>query len=205
MSVTPAPMDPGRDAPRTGLLWRARCHLDDLAHGGDPRRTATALALGVFLSFSPFLGLQVLIGVAAAFALRLSRVAMLVGLCANLPWIMLPWYAITTATAAALLGVSAGADLRLKLDAILSGPIYQPAFWGHAGDLVAAFFWPFVVGPTTGAAVLAAIAYVVGLRFLLRRRQRRHPAGPAASAGLAGDAEERTADRHVHDAQRARL
>ena len=44
-----------------------------------PRRTATALALGVGLSFSPLLGLQILIGFGATLAFRLSRVAVLIG------------------------------------------------------------------------------------------------------------------------------
>jgi len=50
-----------------------------------PRRTAMALAIGVGLSFSPLLGLQILIGIGAAVAFRLSRIAVFVGLCANVP------------------------------------------------------------------------------------------------------------------------
>ena len=38
--------------------------------------------------------------------LRLSRVVVLIGLCANLPWIMVPWYTLTTVTAAAAMGIA---------------------------------------------------------------------------------------------------
>jgi hypothetical protein len=179
--------------------------LEDACAGTDPRRTAAALALGVFLSFSPFLGFQVLIGFSVAFALRLSRVAVLIGLCANLPWIMLPWYAVTTAAAATLVGTSADVDINGSLAELLQLPIYRPAFWDRAGDLVSAFFWPFVIGPSSGAAVLGALAYVAGVRFLSGRLERRRTSGVMTSARSPGDAEQRAADRHVHDAQGARL
>jgi uncharacterized protein (DUF2062 family) len=90
-----------------------------------PRRTAMALALGVGLSFSPLLGLQVLIAVGITLAFRLSRIAVLVGLCANVPWIMLPWYALTTAGAAALLGTTSTGDLNARLGLLLSVPFYS--------------------------------------------------------------------------------
>ena len=129
------------------MLARLRRTLEDLAAvDSTPQRTAAALALGVGLSFSPLLGLQILIGLGAALAFRLSRVAVLVGLCANVPWIMLPWYGLTTAGAATLLGTSSEVDLGERLRRILSVPFYQAAFWGHAGDLLDAFFWPFLIG-----------------------------------------------------------
>ena len=174
-----------------------------------PRRTAMALAIGVGLSFSPLLGLQILIGIGAAIALRLSRIAVLLGLCANVPWIMLPWYLFTTAAAAALLGTTSPVDLSERLGRILSVPFYRAAFWGHAGELLEAFLWPFLIGPSVGALVLAGITYAVTFRMLTRRAVRRRVEDAAAAdvspSPLAGDAEERAADGHVHDAQRPRL
>jgi uncharacterized protein len=192
--------------PSRGFLAAVRHRLEGLVtHDTDPRRTAAALALGVFLSFSPLLGLQILIGFSAALALRLSRVAMLVGLCANLPWIMIPWYAITTGAAAAILGLST-ANLSDGLVELFAVPVWRVAFWGRGADLVGTFFWPFLIGPFAGALVLGAIAYIVGLRFLNRRLERIRTRGvDAPSTGLAGDAEQRAADRHVHDAQRPRF
>ena len=179
------------------MLANLRQRLDRLATSElDPGRTAAAIALGVFLSFSPFLGLQIVLGLAAAFAFRLSRVAVLLGLCANLPWIMLPWYAITTAAAAAVLGAADGIEVREALSHVMSVPIYHPTFWERSGAVATALVWPFLVGPTLGSLLLAATAYVVSFRALQRRR---------ASAGLAGEAEQRAADRHVDDPQRARL
>ena len=189
-----------------GILPRLRCTLEELAAVDcTPRRTATALALGVGLSFSPFLGLQILIGFGAALAFRLSRVAVLVGLCANVPWIMLPWYGLTTAGAATLLGSSSHVDLGERLGRILSVPFYQAAFWGHAVDLLDAYFWPFLIGPTVGALALGGATYVVALRVLTRRAVRIAEAALTARSVPARDAEQRAADGHVHDAQGAGL
>jgi uncharacterized protein (DUF2062 family) len=205
-------MAPRRDSVATrpeagnGMLPRLRRTLDDLATvDSTPRRTATALAIGVGLSFSPLIGLQLLLGFGAALAFRLSRVAVLVGLCANVPWIMLPWYALTTAGAAALVGTSSPVNVSERLERILSVPFYQAAFWGHARDLLDAFFWPFLIGPGVGALALAGVTYAVALRVLTRRAERQAEAARSALSLLAGDAEERAADGHVHDAQGAGL
>jgi uncharacterized protein (DUF2062 family) len=186
------------------VLSNIRHKLDGLCTSeADPRRMSAALALGVFLSFSPLLGLQVVIGLVAAVVLRLSRVAVLIGLCANLPWIMLPWYALTTAGAATLLGTSTEVDIAARLGELLSVPIYRPAFWGHTSDLVTTFFWPFVIGPTLGALSLSLAAYAVGVRMLTRSRDSvaRNPSESATP----GDVESRATGRPVHDPHRARL
>ena len=71
--------------------------LDALLHIEDtPQRTAAAFALGVFFGFSPFLGLHTLLGILFAFLLNLNRVAVLLGVYSNLPWIIAPYYAFAT-------------------------------------------------------------------------------------------------------------
>ncbi len=161
------------------MLTRIRQRLDRLAASElDPGRTAVAIALGVFLSFSPFLGLQIVLGLAAAFAFRLSRVAVLLGLCANLPWIMLPWYAFTTAAAAAAIGAGEGLDVRAGLTDLLSVPFYHPSFWERTGTLATALLWPFLLGPTIGSTFLSAAAVL---------RQRSHAGGSTrVRAGVGG-------------------
>ena len=65
--------------------------IEALLHIHDtPERTAAAFALGVFFSFSPFLGLQVAASFSLAFLFRLNRVAVFAGLNANLPWFVVP-------------------------------------------------------------------------------------------------------------------
>src|SRR5215203_1222688 len=85
-------------------LPKARAWLEQLLHTHDtPQRTAAAYALGVFFGFSPLLGLHTVLGLIFAFALRLNRVAVLLGVYSNLPWILVPYYSLATWMGAALL------------------------------------------------------------------------------------------------------
>lgn len=133
---------------------------------GCPKRTAAAFAFGVFLSFSPFFGLQIVIAFGIAFALRLSRAAMFVGLCANMPWFMLPWYTLTTALGAFILQVPVSPDTGARLARVMENPIYRAAFWHNLADVVGPFLWAFVVGSTLGAALAGVVAFVAVTRVL---------------------------------------
>ena len=134
-----------------------------------PGRTAAAFAFGVFLSFSPLLGFQIAVGLMAALLFRWSRVALVVGLCTNLPWFMLPWYTFTTIAGAAVLGVQIPDDAGVRIGHLLDVPFYQLAFWRHLTELVRPIVWSFVVGTSAGAAVLGAAAYVGAVRLLRGR------------------------------------
>jgi uncharacterized protein (DUF2062 family) len=153
-----------RSLPRAYPGWLSR-----LAPFSDsPRRTAAAFALGVFLSFSPFFGLQIFAGMGLSLVLRLNRVAIFAGLCTNLPWVMVPWYALTTALGAALLRVPLGADVGSRLRTLLDLPVYRAPFWDSAAELLRPFLWSFVVGSTLGALVVGAVAYVTVARVMAR-------------------------------------
>src|SRR4030067_2154105 len=66
-------------------------HIEDT-----PERTALAFSIGIFLGFSPFLGLHTLTGLAIAFLFKLNRVAMLLGVWSNTPWWLVPYYTLAT-------------------------------------------------------------------------------------------------------------
>jgi uncharacterized protein (DUF2062 family) len=153
------------------MNWRA---LVEKLAGSDasPRRTAAAFAFGTFLSFSPFIGLQIATGMAVAFLLRLNRPAVLVGLCTNLPWIIVPWYTLTTYVGSSIVKQPIGADFGARLSALLELPFYRAAFWERAFDLAAPFFWSFVVGSTLGAMVVGIGAYVVTVPLLVGMKRR---------------------------------
>jgi uncharacterized protein (DUF2062 family) len=140
--------------------------INTLRNAGSPHRTATAFALGVFLGFSPFLGFQMAIGFSTALAFRLSRVVMFAGLCVNLPWLMLPWYTLTTAAGAFVLRLPLSVDLGPSLSKLFGLSITAPAFWTQAIELAAPFLWSFIFGSTAGALVLAALAYFIVKRYL---------------------------------------
>jgi uncharacterized protein (DUF2062 family) len=100
---------------------RVRRWLDQLLHTHDtPQRTAAAFAMGVFFGFSPFLGLHTVLGLVFAFALNLNRVAVLLGIYSNLPWILPAYYTVTTMIGAAILRVQVPPGLMTELSSALS-------------------------------------------------------------------------------------
>jgi hypothetical protein len=95
---------------------RIRRWLGHLLHTHDtPQRTAAAYALGVFFGFSPFLGLHTILALVLAFALNLNRVAVLLGVYSNLPWILPAYYTLATVAGAALLRVNVPPGLMREL------------------------------------------------------------------------------------------
>lgn len=148
-----------------GISISRLLHLHDT-----PRRTAAAFAIGVFFSFSPFLGLQIALAMTTAFLLGLNRLAVFAGLNANLPWIIAPWYAVTTIAAAAALGIVLPADFRRDVSALFSLGVFSRAFWAHAGDLLRPFLLPFLIGPTAGAVLVGLAVYPAAVAMLTRRK-----------------------------------
>lgn len=123
---------------------RALLHLSD-----PPWRVALALAVGVFISFTPFLGFQTLLALLVAAVFRLNAAVLVTGTWLNLPWFM-PF-------------VYAGA---LKLGAVL-----LPGLQGVGGWWLA-----LLIGTTLLGFGAAAVTYVVAFGVMRRRRKvRRRP------------------------------
>jgi uncharacterized protein (DUF2062 family) len=145
--------------------------LSALLHIKDtPERTAAAFALGVFFGFSPFLGLHTIMAVALAFLLNLNRVAVLVGVYSNLPWIIGAYYASTTMLGSAILRSRLPPGFRERLGDLFELSILQSGFWRELARLLAPLLWPFTVGSMIGAVVLAAAAYPLALAFIKSRK-----------------------------------
>ncbi len=137
-----------------------------------PQRTALAFALGVFLGFSPFLGLHTILGLVLAFVLGLNRVAVIVGIYSDLPWIMPQWYALMTAMGAWLMGTGIPPGYTIRLRNLFELSLFHGEFWKQLARLVEPLLWPDAVGSTVGAALLAGVAYWAALGFI--EAQRRH-------------------------------
>jgi uncharacterized protein (DUF2062 family) len=150
---------------------RLKTWLEQLLHAHDtPHRTALAYAVGVFFGFSPLLGLHTVLGIVVAFLFGLNRIAVVLGIYSNLPWILPAYYTLTTLLGAFILRVEVPPGLLRDLTDSL-----RDASWGEFRHLAHALWplaWAFVLGSTLGALALAAVAYRMSLRLIVAHRRR---------------------------------
>ena len=126
-----------------------------------PRRTALAYAVGVFIGFSPVLGLQTVLALAVAFLFGLNRPAIVLGAYTNLPWFIGPYYALTTAAAAKVLGVQLPPGFARQFGALVDRSPFGGQFWAELGSFLAPLAWPFAAGSLTGATLLGLLAFLL--------------------------------------------
>ena len=149
---------------------RIRRWLDQLLHTHDtPQRTAAAYALGVFFGFSPFLGLHTVLGLIFAFTLNLNRVAVLLGIYSNLPWILPAYYTLATMMGAAILRVQVPPGLLKELTDALADASW--ADFRHLAHALTPLLWGFGLGSLIGAVILAFVAYRVSLAMVIAHRR----------------------------------
>jgi uncharacterized protein (DUF2062 family) len=154
------------------LPARLKRWLEQLLHTHDtPRRTAIAYAVGVFFGFSPLIGLHTALGVTVAFVFNLNRLAVLLGVYSNLPWILPAYYTVATLLGAAILRVEVPPGLLRELTDAL-----RDASWGEFRRLAHALWplaWAFVLGSTLGALALGGVAYRTSLAMIVAHRRRK--------------------------------
>lgn len=69
--------------------WKAKLYTI-LSLDSHPGHIAASFAVGVFISFTPFIGLHALLAIAIAFLLRINKVACVTGSCINTPITVIP-------------------------------------------------------------------------------------------------------------------
>ena len=150
---------------------RLRRWLEQLLHTHDtPQRTAAAYALGVFFGFSPLLGAHTLLGLLFAFLLNLNRVAVILGVYSNLPWILPAYYTLATIVGAAILRVRVPPGLLRELTEALTD--FSWVDFRRLLHALTPLAWAFVLGSTIGAILLAVVAYRVSLAMIVTHRRR---------------------------------
>jgi uncharacterized protein len=137
--------------------------LDD-----SPERIARAFALGVFLAFSPLIGLHAFLGLIIAFSFGLNRFALLLGVFINNPWTLIPIYA----AGAYLGGMLMGFPPRYALPNFELKAIWSSDFWVQlAGQ------WhilkPMLLGSTVLSIIVSSFSYLAVLHLIKHRRIQR--------------------------------
>jgi len=149
-------------------LGRLRGFLRQLLHLEDsPERTALAFSIGVFFSFSPFIGLHTVMGLATAFLFKFNRLALLIGVYVNSPWTLAPAASLGTALGFHILGLE-NKFAETSWDAML-----KRSFWKEMFSDVEHLLLPFFVGNLILSVAAGMIAYVVLRWILVRHRAQR--------------------------------
>ena len=144
-----------------------------LAIDDPPERTALAFSIGVFIAFSPFLGLHTILATLIAFIFRFNKVAIYTGTFVNNPPLTLvPIIVASYAVGALLMGrplkiPPEGVEL-LKNPHLLTADYYRQIFV-QSWYLVE----PFALGGMILSVVCSLIAYPLTLWALRSYRDRK--------------------------------
>jgi uncharacterized protein len=130
-----------------------------------PERIAQSFALGVFLAFSPLIGMSAFLGLMIAFFFGLNRFALLLGVFINNPCTLIPISAAGTYLGGLLLGF----PLRPSLPSLEWQAIWHRHFWLQ---LVGQWHLlkPMFVGSFVLSAVFSAFSYIAALYLIKQRR-----------------------------------
>jgi uncharacterized protein len=144
-----------------------------LAIDDPPERTALAFSIGVFIAFSPFLGLHTIMATVVAFVFRFNKVAIYAGTFINNPFITLvPIIVLSYAVGALVLGrplsITEDGLALLQNPSIFSHDYYRQLFIQSLGIVL-----PFTVGATLLSVVCSVLAYPITLKVLRVYRRRK--------------------------------
>lgn len=143
---------------------------DLLGREESPDRVAAAIALGVAIGFSPFIGVHFVLAIGLAFLFKLNRVDAAVGQFVGNPWTLPPVFAAGYALGRRLLRFDRTEVPDLPWDRLL-----HRDFW-HAftGLTLRPRLASFLVGTMVLATLIGLAAYLL-VRGALRIYHRRHP------------------------------
>jgi len=157
-------------------MFRARFRrllsLDD-----PPERTALAFSIGVFIAFSPFLGLHTISATLIAFLFRFNKIAIYTGTFVNNPFFtVVPIIVLSYAVGALLVGrplaiSSEGVNL-LRHPRLFSADYYHVLFVQSWQLLL-----PYAIGGMVLSVVCSLIAYPLTLKVLRTYHRQYHTAG----------------------------
>ena len=126
-----------------------------------PHRLALAFSAGVFIAFSPWLGLHIVSAFALSWLFRLNKVVVVTASLVNNPWTIVPMYAFCL-----WLGIQ-----------ITGGTVAMPEIaWDRLGfrdlfSVLKPFLWPFIAGTIVTGTVMAVISYFLFAWAVTRYRR----------------------------------
>lgn len=161
--------------------------LELLGREAPLEQVAAAVALGVAIGFSPFVGFHLVMALALATVLRLNRLDAALGTLVGNPWTFPPVYAVGYKLGRALLHHDAHRVPPMNWGALLHGGmgwIFHPLQTAREVFGPRAFvprLYAFVLGTSVLAVLVGALAYFATLAAL-QLYHRRHPRVAARAA-----------------------
>jgi uncharacterized protein (DUF2062 family) len=155
--------------------------LDLMGREQPPERVAAAVALGVGVGLSPFIGFHFILAVVLAFAFRLNKLDTVLGSLVGNPWTLPPFFAAGYRVGRALLGLLGFSSTRAAPSLHWHRILHQDFWVAFRGPGFGPRLAAFLVGTTLLATAVALATYGV-LRGLLRLYHRRHPRVAARAA-----------------------
>jgi len=153
--------------PLSGRWQKVILHL--MGKEDPPEKVASAFALGVAISFTPFVGFHTLIALDLAFLLRLSKVDVWIGTLVVNPWTMVPIYSFEHYLGKKILRYSPSLTPKLPWREILHRDFWHTLRGRGFSDLAA-----LTVGSVFVSAAGATLTYFL-VRTVIRRYERTHP------------------------------
>jgi uncharacterized protein len=114
-----------------------------------PHRLALAFAVGVFIAFSPTIGLHLLSCLLVAWIFRLSKLVLITATFINNPWTIVPMYGFCIWFGSKLLG----------LEIVMPQIAWNELTLSSAYAVIQPYFWSFITGTLVAGGIAAVIAY----------------------------------------------
>jgi uncharacterized protein (DUF2062 family) len=130
--------------------------LDD-----SPHKLALAFALGVFIAFSPTIGLHIISALALAWVFRLSKLVILTGSFINNPWTIVPLY-----------GFCIWFGVKITGSAVEVPQIaWNELTFSNTYSILKPYLWSYVAGTLVLGTIAALLSYFLFYWAVLRYRK----------------------------------
>ncbi len=161
----------------TGMSWSPRYWAHRLLTlKATPNSIAIGAAIGIFIAFTPTIGIQSVIAAIVAFIVRVSKPAAIIPVWISNPFTMVPIFAFTYWVGAWFWPGQTISDLPAVLHAILDNP--ETTFLQQTREMLnlgGALFGPLWIGGILVGAVAGAITYpIVKWAVVAYKRHRLH-------------------------------
>jgi uncharacterized protein (DUF2062 family) len=138
-----------------------------------PHKLASAFALGIFIAFSPTIGLHTITCILLAWLLRLSKLVVITAAFVNNPWTIVPMY-----------GFCLWLGIKITGGAKIPHIAWDELTFNNAYFVLKPYLWPFVAGTLIVGIIAAGVSY--GVVYWAIKRYRRAEAPSKGTVQIKG-------------------